>query len=483
MDIKEIIKETDIAKKVTLLKKGRLTDLPDIAAFENDWDQSKHKIYNTATRPDKTVYYAERDTKGNPTDNTLSRIEKVARISLAIQKLIVKRAVSFLFGNPVKIVCTDEQSKTLAAIKRILKDSKQDSLNRRIATINSVCTEVAECWFTVDSEPFSTYGFESKLKVKNAVFSPLKGDKLYPFFDETGDMVAFSREYKVKDDGRDVLFFETWTKDVYTKYKQDGSSWKNALDGEQENVKLTIGKIPIVYGQQEEVEWLVAQPLIERLEKLLSNFADTNDYHGSPKIAVQGEVKGFSAKGEAGGILELSEGASASYLAWAQAPESIKLEIESLLRQIYTLTQTPDISFEGVKGLGSAMSGQALRMLFLDAHLKVMEKREIYDSYLERRLNILKAFIATMHKEFKSDADSIELNVEIIPFIIDDNKEVIDDLIASVTGGILSKKTAVGLNPLVEDADEEITLLEEQSKNELSLSNDSNKLDEQQNEE
>jgi DNA-binding Xre family transcriptional regulator len=50
-------------------------------------------------------------------------------------------------------------------------------------------------------------------------------------------------------------------------------------------------------------------------------------------------------RGESGAILQLEgENADAKYLSWEHAPESVKLEIETLLRMIYTITQMPDIS-------------------------------------------------------------------------------------------------------------------------------------------
>jgi len=204
------------------------------------------------------------------------------------------------------------------------------------------------------------------------------------------------------------------------------------------------------------------QSLIERLEKLLSNFADTNDYHGSPKILVTGEVTGFSKKGEAGSILQLENGADAKYLAWEQIPEAIRLEIDTLLRQIYSLTQTPDISFDAVKGLGSAASGQSLKMLFLDAHLKVMDKMEIFDDYLQRRLNILKAFMGKMNKGFAAESEELELSPVVVPYMVNDEKDKLDNLVTSVMGGIMSKQSAVAKNPLVEDPKEEMKLLEKE---------------------
>ena len=112
------------------------------------------------------------------------------------------------------------------------------------------------------------------------------------------------------------------------------------------------------------------------------------------------------------------------YVSWQQAPEAVKLEIETLLKLIYTITQTPDISFDAVKGLG-AISGVALKLLFMDAHLKVQDKCEIFDDYLQRRVNVLLAYIAQMNTSLADACETIMVEPEIVPYIITSD---IDDL-------------------------------------------------------
>lgn len=459
MRLEDVLK-LEIDKQVDAFKKGRLTPQPEIGKIKKQWDHTQHEIFNEADRSNKTVHYTYvEEVNGKEVERTGSRIEKVARIALSLQKLIVKRAVSFLFGNPVKTLSSKQDSKVAAVVDQILKDNKQVSLNRKVAKVMFSTTEVAEYWYPVEQkETFETYGFKTNLKLRCAVFSPLNGDTLYPFFDETGEMAAFSREYKVKKEGTEVLYFETWTADKFYRWEQKGSGWE-VVPGSEKDLKL--GKIPIVYGRQEEVEWHDSQYLIERLEKLLSNFADTNDYHGSPKITVRGEVKGFSKKGESGAILQLEgDGAEAKYLAWEQAPESVKLEIENLMRLIYSLTQTPDISFEAVKGMGSAASGESLKMLFLDPHLKVADHLEVFDDYLQRRLNILKAFVGVMNSAMTAEAKTLELTPEVTPFMVNDDANKINNLVTALSGKIISRKSAVALNPLITDTDTEIELLD-----------------------
>ena len=162
-------------------------------------------------------------------------------------------------------------------------------------------------------------------------------------------------------------------------------------------------------------------------------------------------------------MIEGDEGATAQYLSWAQAPEAVKLEIETLLRMIYTITQTPDISFDSVKGLG-AISGVALKLLFMDAHLKVRDKREIFDDYLQRRLSIIQAFLAKMNAKdsaFAAACESLTIEPEIVPFMIDDEQAQVN-LLMSATGqkAIVSRKTAVQQLGWVNDTEAELEQIE-----------------------
>ena len=113
------------------------------------------------------------------------------------------------------------------------------------------------------------------------------------------------------------------------------------------------------------------------------------------------------------------------YVSWQNAPESVKLEIETLLRLIYTITQTPDISFDSVRGIG-AVSGVALKLLFMDADQKVQDKREIFDDYLQRRTSIIKAYIGEFNRNLKDDCDNLLIEPEIVPYMLVDEKEEVE---------------------------------------------------------
>jgi SPP1 family phage portal protein len=460
MDIEELFKESDIGAIIEGLKSGRRNPEPDTDLFFSQIDPSKHSIFDKIKRPDKTVKVdIPEEEKRNigyiGGEKEKTKTVPVARVALAIQKLIVKRAVAFTFGNPVTLNTepeSEDEKTVLNAVKKVLFDTKSRTINRKIAREIFTATEVAELWYPVEKP--SNYGFPSKFKLRVAIFSPQNGDKLYPYFDETGDMIAFSRQFSIVDKGgKKTTYFESYTDTRHWMWQQAQSEW----DVVEEYPKpITIGKIPIVYGRQDFVEWEDVQGLIDRLETLLSNFADTNDYHASPKIVVTGEVLGFSQKGESGAILQLEgEHSDAKYLSWEHAPKSVELEIETLLRMIYTITQTPDISFDSVKGIG-AVSGIALKLLFMDAHLKVQDKMEIFDDYLQRRLSVILAYLAQFNTGLKSACESLTIEPEIVPYMIEDEMEKVR-LLNEANGGkaVASQKTTVQQLGWVDDADAE----------------------------
>ncbi|MDO4728388.1 MAG: phage portal protein [Bacteroidota bacterium] len=428
MNINEILQQENPQDVINALKSGRNKELPDIDLAEKALNPEKHDINDPAKRKDKWVAVDKKE-NGQIDDSekiidtqdgeTQMRIEKVARVRLALQKLIIKRAVAFLFGNEVLYnadVTNPQEEMVMNAFKKIISDSKSNSINRKVARAVFGYKECAELWYPVEMKTKTNkLGFPCKFKLRCAVFSPAFGDTLYPFFDDLGDLIAFSREYSIKNsEGINVQYFETYTDTERYLWQKDGNEYR-LLDGFPK--KIAIEKIPVVYARQDEFETQDVDSLIDRLELLLSNFADTNDYHASPKIFTTGELKSWSKKGEAGAVIEGEEGATMQYVSWQNAPESVKLEIETLLRMIYTLTQTPDISFESVKGLGT-ISGIALKLLFMDAHLKVQDKREIFDEYLQRRANIIKSYIGDFNHQLKQTCENMEIEPEITPYML-----------------------------------------------------------------
>lgn len=381
-----------------------------------------HDIFNRSLRPDKKTYPNPiTDAAGNIIDKGEAKPELVNRIGLALQKLIIKRAVAFLFGNPVikNYNAKDDTDENLVkCIIEYLDDNNEDMLNRMAARSVFSYKEVAEYWFvTKEEEAHEDYGFSTNFKLKCITFSPKNGDILYPIFNEYGTLVAFSREFTIKHKDFTESYFETFTDEETIRWKSSSITNKWERFGKSET--NIIKKIPIIYGYQEDGETDDVNDIISRLETLFSNLGDVNDHHTAPKIFINGRVVSFGQKGQSNTIIQGEKDAKAEYLSWDHAPESFKVEVENLLKMLYTISQTPDISFDSVKGLGS-ISGVALKLLFMDAHLKVKDKEEIFLPFLKRRYSILKAYALQMNTKFKSST-SLRIKPQIDPFMIADD--------------------------------------------------------------
>lgn len=476
-ELNEMLQEGLFAKVVNELQKGRKDQAPDIEEIESEFDYRLHKVNDPRYRPNKRVK-VDKKKSANMIDRFVGGNEQVqykevpvARIPISLQNVIVNRAVAFCFGSQVIYNAEPKdgtaESDVLKSLQLVLTAIKSKTVNRRVAKALFTYTEAAELWYLCEGNN-NDYGFESAGKLRCQVLTPGKNMHLYPYFNDEGDMIAFSRQYTLTNaDNLSLSYFETWTDEMHYRWLLTGNNGWSLDEGFPTPNKL--GKIPVVYCSQENTEWFVVQPLIERLETILSNFADTNDYHSSPKLLVTGNIQGFAEKGESGSVLKMGEGSKVEYLTWSQAPESIKLEVEMLLRNIYTLTQTPDISFENMKGLGQ-ISGTALRTLFMDAHLKVMDKAEIFDEYLQRRCNLIKAFLKLLNKntDFSNACDTLVVEPEITPYMIDDDSSKINMLLAANgQKSLISRKTAMQILNWSNNIEQEMQEIEKEESGNL----------------
>ena len=364
-----------------------------------------HKINSTLHRQDKIVWLPD---PRNPDGEPVMSLVRKARIAVPMQKLIVSRANAFMTAGPVSFKAKpedDNQTALLNFFNKVWKDTKCDFKNSEIGKALLSETEAAEIWFSRLAEDGKTP------ELKCNIFKPSDGYHLIPVFDNTRDLIAFGLGYKTVDDnGKEEDHLDIYTdKFIHKYYKGRMGDW--AMVGsatEMPNpVPLLYGKIPVIYYSAQKSVWNDVQPMIERLEVLLSNFADANDYNGSPILFAEGNIKGISAKGEAGKLIEGDPGAKLSYVSWDHAPESIKLEIDKLVEFIYTCTQTPNLSFEALKGIGK-ISGVAFDRMMIDAHLKAKDMHTgPYGLGIQRRCNFITAAAAQLYTEFKG----VELDI------------------------------------------------------------------------
>ncbi len=495
----EIIKGENYEKILAMFVLNRPPYLRD--TFEHSNQRAKHEyevrhhdvmIDDDKHRPDKKVLepvinevtgMAAVDGKGNPKKKRAT--QKVNRVPIALQQVIVGRRVGFMLGNPITYNSKydDKNKKEKAVVEYVsMIEENAKCLYKNKELARRVMSEMAcaELWYLSPiSENSSLAHLPSDAGIKKPAFelkmkvlSPWLHDELYPLFDDVGDMVAFARKYKTFEDSNEIEHFDVYSSEMTYKYiNRDG--W--GLDVEALNggrIPNLSKKIPIIFHWQPQPEWANVQKMIERLEKLLSNHGDMNDYFGEPILAIFGQLVNSIRKGESGKIMQLSKEAKASFLALDSPPESIKMEIDNLEKFIYALSQTPNISFQEMKSLGAGdISGYALELLFLDAHLAVRVKEETFGVCIQRRVNLLKSFIGNVLDISLSEASkTVRMNPVFTPYLPKNIKEMLAMTGGAVNDNILSQQTATEIlerEKYIPDAEEEFKRLkkEQQSAN------------------
>lgn len=222
----------------------------------------------------------------------------------------------------------------------------------------------------------------------------------------------------------------------------------------------------VIYYRQEETEWESVQPVIERLEDLLSNWGDVNDYFGAPTYFFKGKMKGFADKGEVGRIYQ-GEGSDTDMkvVSWNSAPESMKQEMANLTNIIFSYTQTPDISFENMKSLSNNTSGAAIRLMFTDPHLKAETKEELFGEMFTRRFNVVKNGIAnSIFATPPRIANSLRVTPVFSPYIPKNEMEMLQLINLSTQGKpTMSQEEGIEENPMVRNPERTKALLKQET--------------------
>ena len=168
----EIFAQDDVGRIVVDLKKKQIA-VPAWSDLVKQYEPRLHEIMtNKEKYPDKAI----RNEK-----NEITNWEKVTRVCIGLQKLSVKRITEFMFTTPINPVCQDAKSDATAkkqfdAVRKVLKKSKWNSLNKKRCKILSSECEQATYWYVADT--VKANGKSSGIKLRYDLYSPSLGDKL-----------------------------------------------------------------------------------------------------------------------------------------------------------------------------------------------------------------------------------------------------------------------------------------------------------------
>ncbi|MCW8314201.1 phage portal protein [Sphingobacterium sp. InxBP1] len=452
---------------------------------KKETDIKEHNIYDEQLRKRKEVKKKVIGSDGKPVmqaDGKTPTLTTIyvdpARLPLALQEIIVTRRVAFMNLGKARLYAEpdgNDQERAFNLLQRLRENNKVGYKESEIAKLLNKELQVAKLWYSKEALDASHWGGYSTVTkdFKMQILAPSKGDTLLPVFDANGDLTYFGRQYDRRksleelagDTGgggdKTVKCFDIYSADRLLKFEQGGSGGSGGGEGGWTlvaTVDLPYKKLPIIYYSKDTPIWANVQPLIERLETVISNFADTNDYHASPTLVFKGAAGAEAQeKGESGkAVLLTGDHADAKYVTWDQSVEAVELEIDTLVNFIYSLTQTPNISFEEMKALGD-LSGVAFDRVFIDAHLAASNEIDGgYGELLQRSVNLEKALLASMDTGLTAALQELAVTVEVPRFKLDDLDADVDLAIKAKEAGLTSLETAMGISGLVTNVQDEM---------------------------
>lgn len=442
MDIKEITSPERDARSIISDLKYKTVVVKPWANLRKEYEPKEHPVMT-----DKT--YKDRVTKKG--------IERVTRLTLGLQKLAVKRITELMFAIPVQRVYNpeNEQEKTVAKImEAIFQKNRIDSLNiERGKSLFASC-ETITLWYSQE-QPTVYAGQKSPLKLRCKNYSPMNGDSLYPLFDEYDDMIALSIEYTRREGNKTITYFDTYTADEHIRWRTgDGATVEELREA------VELEKITGVYIHRDEPIWEDQSPNVYEGEWTLSRNGNYIRKNARPNWVVFSDNKvkyGNEPTNDNAGrnVLQYGQNDKAEYKTWQQAIDSIKFHIDEIKRNFFMQLQLPDMSMENMKA--TPMSGEARKMMFIDAQLKVTDESGIWIEFFDREINVVRAFMKKMYPNLSAAIDNLQVDVVITPYQIRDEAERITNLTNATNGkAIMSQRTAVANLGYVDDVDEEL---------------------------
>ncbi len=479
--IQEIFALPTWEERIALIKNSRRTPMPDVKRLAANWFTDQHRVHDKKFRKDMKTLVREEyyDAKGvlHPAE---FETEEVARIALPVEQDIVNIHVAFSVGNEPKLK-TDSEDKeeldVLKVVKKISKDNKLKFQNKREMRAWLSEQEVCEYWYRYDASGFwrkvwkkiaSLAGINvmPKYKMRMQMWSPFKGDKLYPIFSDNGnDYLGIGREYEYKlaNHSTRYCFMLVTDEEVIQIQHGDSGAWEYS-DGYP--FKHGFSKNPSIYSYRPEELCHNISGARESLETLTSDWSDAIKMNFFPKLILEGDLANGGAENIGKShLLKITGGGKAYYLNWTQTSDMVKSQCDNLLVRCYSLTNTPLISFDQIKGTGQPPSGTAFDFMFMATLFACDRHWEDMGEFYQRRVNFLISAIGSLVPSLKDASETLEVEVEQRPYRIEDLSKRIDDAVRGVEGHVMSRKEGVMLIGIADEYQEELDAIDADMKN------------------
>lgn len=347
-----------------------------------------------------------------------------AKIVLQTLKIIENFHASYVLGNPISI--TGEQG-IVKEFNRIYKKGRYNTADYQIA------------------QDLAKYGnaFEYDY-MDNGIVKPhiIANEDSYPVYDDAENYVAFVEYWKDADTG---------TAHYYVYYPDKVQIWKdNVMVSEKPN----LTGLPIHYASLDKTEYnffgdspmndLI--PIMDKIENLLSKLDDSITTLSLNPIGVcAGRMTDTSvSKDMCGEMLVFEAGGNFQYANATLDYNSIKLELDNLIQQLYTIACVPS-AVVGQSNIAN-VSEISLKLLFSQSDNRAKQMTKVLKDGFYQRFIYFRKLLALQNKTF-SDDDFDEVDITFNYNRPVDTQSMMNELKTQYDMGAISKQTVIDLSP------------------------------------
>ena len=364
-----------------------------------------------------------------------------AKIVLQTLKIIENFHASYILGNPISI--TGEQN-IVKEFNRIYKKGRYNTADYQIA------------------QDLAKYGnaFEYDYMDNNVVKCHIiPNESAYPVYDDAENYIAFVEYWKDADTG---------TAHYYVYYPNKVQIWKdNVIQSEKPN----LTGLPIHYASLDKTAYnffgdapmndLI--PIMDKIENLLSKLDDAVTTLSMNPIGVsmgRGTDSSIS-KEMVGAVLNFEAGGEFKYATSTLDYNSIKLELDNLLQELYTVACVPSAVI-GQSNIAN-VSEISLKLLFSQTDNKAKAITKVLRDGFYTRFEYFRKLLALQNVSFTDD-DFYGVGITFNYNRPVDTQNLMNELKTQQEIGAISRQSVVELSPYTNNVSLEMERLKEENK-------------------
>lgn len=365
---------------------------------------------------------------------------ETAKIVLQSVPAVVDFHTSYLCGNPVTL--TGEG----AAVKAL-----QGCYNRS----NYALVDYKIADDLVKYGNAFEYVYTAQNRIYSKVFDPLDS---FPVYDDKGVYRAFVEHWQDRQSG--VAYYNLYEPDAVTEYTTEGGTLQQVAQ------YRNLTGLPIHYtsGVQADYslygEGIVSAliPIVDELESLLSKASDAVTTLSLNPLAVAAgqRIDSKIDRDLVGACINLEDGGSFSFASALIDSNTVRLLLEQLINQFYTVAEVPSVVFNGNV---SNVSETSLKLLFTQLDNKAKRTALQMKEGFYKRWDCMRQLLP---ENTFTDADYDSLDTVFNLNRPTDNAAIVSDLCKQYEAGALSKQSFIEQSPYTNDAEQELKRIQQE---------------------